>query len=505
MDTRGRGTREALGASLLAIVAAACGDRGGDPAPRSTPRSASASAVASVPRAEVVRTPDAPGFERSSDGRLFRVGPSSCAEPPPGGCSLGPADASGNQRVGPAQCKTDADCSSAPHGRCTTQQRQIVASNLIYEKLCACAYPCTVDSECGAGNACYCAPGKAGQCIHADCLSDADCKVPTQEKDGTCEASGVDNKCGELLEVHCKPSTAACHSDADCAPRGETRTRCTYERPDGWQCRAEVCAIPGRPFLVDGVATWALPLPRADWSRPPGERLDGLSIDERARVARRWLDAAALEHASIASFARFALELLALGAPSELVRRAHRAALDEIRHAQASWSLARRYGAAPTGPASLAVGSGPVSRDVERVVRGLVLDGCVGESVAAAEAMLLSALAASDDVRDTLAGIARDELDHAALAFDALDWIERTHGGRAVRAREAAIAEARATLVCAAGEAPVDPSPMEAHGALGATRAAELRRRVLEEAVRSALPAPPARSTPRAPRMRALA
>lgn len=436
---------------------------------------------------------------------MYRVGPSVCGEPPPGECKLGPADATGHRPVGPAQCQSDADCTKAPHGRCTRQQRQIMASDLIYEQFCGCTYPCTVDSECHGQGACYCEPGKAGYCITADCLSDADCKVPTQDEDGTCEMSGLGNKCGERPMVRCKPSTAACHSDADCAPQGEPRARCMYESPNGWHCKVEVCATPGRPYLVEGVATVALSVPRADWSRPLDALGGDLTGDERAHVAQRWLHAAAVEHASIASFARFALELLALGAPSDLVRRAHLAALDEIRHAQDCWSIARRYGAAPTGPATLPVEMAPISSDIESVVRGLVLEGCVGETVAAAEAMLLAELAVPEDVRAALARIGGDELEHAALAFDTLRWIERTHGERALRAREAAIAEARATLVCAAGEEQVDPSPMEAHGALGAARAAKLRRRVLEEAVLSALPASPARSTPRGTRMGALA
>jgi hypothetical protein len=46
------------------------------------------------------------------------------------------------------------------------------------------------------------------------------------------------------------------------------------------------------------------------------------------RKAPRALWRALFQHASVASFARFSLELLALGAPPDLVAAAHAAALD---------------------------------------------------------------------------------------------------------------------------------------------------------------------------------
>ena len=44
-----------------------------------------------------------------------------------------------------------------------------------------------------------------------------------------------------------------------------------------------------------------------------------LSESTRARLAREWAHIGALEHASVASFARFTLQLMALGAPADLL------------------------------------------------------------------------------------------------------------------------------------------------------------------------------------------
>ena len=47
--------------------------------------------------------------------------------------------------------------------------------------------------------------------------------------------------------------------------------------------------------------------------------------------------------AEIASFARTSLDLLALGAPADLVAETHRAALDEIEHARIAYALASAF------------------------------------------------------------------------------------------------------------------------------------------------------------------
>ncbi len=99
--------------------------------------------------------------------------------------------------------------------------------------------------------------------------------------------------------------------------RGED---CCYPDPTGVAC--------GRPFLVAGEARRAPAVERADWlAHATSERM---TIDLRTQRALSfaWLDDARLEHASIASFARFTLDLLALGAPADLVADAQRAATD---------------------------------------------------------------------------------------------------------------------------------------------------------------------------------
>jgi len=58
-----------------------------------------------------------------------------------------------------------------------------------------------------------------------------------------------------------------------------------------------------------------------------------------------------LEHASIAAFARFSLQLLSLGAPAGLIDDCTRALGDETAHARLCFQLASAY-------AGRAIGSG---------------------------------------------------------------------------------------------------------------------------------------------------
>jgi len=160
------------------------------------------------------------------------------------------------------------------------------------------------------------------------------------------------------------------------------------------------------------------------------------SPEARAEAAAHWLDNALLEHASIAAFARVALDLLALGAPAFLVAGAHGAALDEVRHARLSFSIATALGAAVSGPGPLpevAHVNRPSAPDV--VLRETFHDGCIGE---AAAALVLAAAArrAARPLSETLSRMAEDEARHAELAWRTVHWLTTTFPSAAAALRE---------------------------------------------------------------------
>ncbi len=199
------------------------------------------------------------------------------------------------------------------------------------------------------------------------------------------------------------------------------------------------CGV-GRPFVVAGKKAVAkVGSAASSWSEAATPSLAGLSAEDRRELAQAWLSDALLEHASVASFGRFALELLAVGAPDDLVADAHRAALDEVQHAKLCFALASTYANTALRPAKFAMGGAlEVREDLAEIARAVVREGCIGETLAAAQAAFQLETASDPAVRAALATIVEDESRHAELAWRTLVWLLQ-EGGDAVRmaAREA--------------------------------------------------------------------
>jgi hypothetical protein len=159
------------------------------------------------------------------------------------------------------------------------------------------------------------------------------------------------------------------------------------EFKDG-QCCYAFCAgtCCGRPLLVNGVPRLAPVVGRGDWGSPATSAVpvEGLAADERTRIAREWLLDAQMEHASIASFGRFALDLIAFGAPLDLVCDAQRAALDEVRHAQTCFAVASAYaGGYPYGSGALSLDGAEFGTTLSEAAVAAFREGCVGQTTAA--------------------------------------------------------------------------------------------------------------------------
>lgn len=136
--------------------------------------------------------------------------------------------------------------------------------------------------------------------------------------------------------------------------------------------------------------------------------------------ARHWVRRAREEHASVAAFARHALELMALGAPLDLLDGVARAQADEVRHARLCLERAAALGArVELGALPTEV---PERRTPFAVALGVALEGCVNETVSALE-LIEEAQAATGAERALLEQIAGDEVGHAELAWQTLRWL----------------------------------------------------------------------------------
>jgi hypothetical protein len=177
----------------------------------------------------------------------------------------------------------------------------------------------------------------------------------------------------------------------------------------------------GRPFRHAGRAVTARPRAGGGWTdetRPAGAR-----DEEWANRSRSWGRDGLAEHASVASFARLVLDLLAVGAPAELVAAASRAQAEEIEHARLCFSLASAYAGRPVGPGPLPEAALGDRRPLDRALRLRQLaveslrDGCWGEQRSADELAARAAVETDPAVRAVLERLAADEQRHADLGW----------------------------------------------------------------------------------------
>lgn len=195
-----------------------------------------------------------------------------------------------------------------------------------------------------------------------------------------------------------------------------------------------------------------------------------------------------MEHASVAAFARFVLELLSLGAPPELVTAATDALADETAHARICYALASAYAGQALGPAKLDVTGALQDSSLEGIVMRAVLEGCVGETLAAIEASEAASHAADKLLRSALSRIAEDEARHAELSWRFLRWA-LSLGGSALRSavqrafREAESRLASSLMIHPSAE-PATEAELRAHGVLSPARSAQLARQVFDAVVR---------------------
>jgi hypothetical protein len=180
----------------------------------------------------------------------------------------------------------------------------------------------------------------------------------------------------------------------------------------------------GRPFVVDGATRTASLEARSDWAEARELDLAALTETERAALAQRWEESALFEHASVASFSRFLLELLSLGAPPDLVREAATALRDEVRHAELCFGIASALRGTAVGPGVLdtSQASDAPPRGAEEIVYAAAREGCIGETLSALVAQAALEAATDPGVRLALSEIVADELRHAELAWRFVAW-----------------------------------------------------------------------------------
>lgn len=270
-------------------------------------------------------------------------------------------------------------------------------------------------SETFEDTGCFNVPAEQTSCPNAGAVDPGDLYLP--------------NQCGDDLEID-EVLSGGTRQDVPLAGTSTVQPACCY-RVEVVDSDPEMTCTIGRPYCEGNQHLRA----------PVRERGRRSSHAAQAR-AKAWADAGAGEHASVAAFARLSLELMALGAPSDLLSGVHQAALDEVRHAEQCWALARRFGGT-----TRSAGAFPfpdritVTRSLPDLAAAALHEGCLAETLGAHLVATAAALAPETEVRAALEAIAADEAKHAVLSFKIVAWSLRAGGAPVRAALEARLAE----------------------------------------------------------------
>jgi len=377
------------------------------------------------------------GLVRCQEGYQHRVEAVACAFPAPsaqgGQGGAGGTDGVALPRADGQECERDSDCDGFYLGYC----HHDLGGD---QDAPRCESGCAADADCADGWICICngsTPG--GVCQQSNCTKDSDCA------DGFLCAS-FEQGCG-ASGFACQTPEDECNSTSDCefGACGGNVIGSGIDGPEGRRvCDDTVC---GRPFLVRAEARVAPLCTSQAWSdgqlRP---RVDHLALPERQALAAHWTRMGQMEHASIAAFARFQLQLLALGAPPGLIEGCTRALGDETQHTKLCFDLASAYAGHAVGPGPLDIAGCLLPTSLVDIVDLVLAEGCFGETSAALDALEAAALASDPLLVAAYTQIARDEQRHAELAFLFLRWaLQHDHHAVAPRIVHALTANAFAS------------------------------------------------------------
>jgi hypothetical protein len=176
------------------------------------------------------------------------------------------------------------------------------------------------------------------------------------------------------------------------------------------------------------------------------------SAEERAAIAQAWRENGRTEHASVAAFAQLSLDLMALGAPPELLRAANEDALDEIAHTELCFAIAQSFDGLAQGPEAFpevrSVDARPTERiaALSRLAVDSLFDGALHEGVSARTLASLAKVAGVESIQEALRVIARDEGRHARHAWEVVKWCVEQGGAPVHHALLGALSHIPTTL-----------------------------------------------------------
>jgi len=144
-----------------------------------------------------------------------------------------------------------------------------------------------------------------------------------------------------------------------------------------------------------------------------------LEPDVRAELARIWAERIPTEYRSITGFSTLSFDLIAAGAPVDLVAVCHRVCIDELRHTELAVRMVEIYGGElPELPREISVlPSDEKLNVVAQACRSSILISCLGETFACTELAMLRDRAVDPVVEGVLRIFLADEIVHARIGW----------------------------------------------------------------------------------------
>lgn len=148
----------------------------------------------------------------------------------------------------------------------------------------------------------------------------------------------------------------------------------------------------------------------------------------RPSIGAFWRETGRTEYASVVAFLKLAIELIAVGAPPDLVLDATNDARDEMRHAQNCFAIAQAFDGKILRPAAFPVVSTATMilhwrlLSLCRIGVSAIVDGALYESVSARIMAKMSKKCDDKVLGQKLKELAEDEFRHSAHGWEIAKW-----------------------------------------------------------------------------------
>ncbi len=166
-----------------------------------------------------------------------------------------------------------------------------------------------------------------------------------------------------------------------------------------------------------------------------------LTDAERERLAATWTRRAAAEYLAVSTFSVLAIDLVAAGAPADILSLCLRAGIDEVRHAELCLRMIEIYGGKqilpPPGMSSLP--DDPTRPRLLQALANTMLVSCVSETYATTILSATRDLTVDPVAEAVLTSIYSDEVMHARLGWSYLRYALDRGGPSAIAAAAAMV------------------------------------------------------------------